>query len=581
MSGGQDTGIARVAGGPTSVMADLDDLEHACVGLERLEPALESLRLPLRGWAEELPAHAEVAPAVTAAAGRLRELEVNAVKVQEIARTTATSVRMSVDRYRAAERGARHAVERAQYAAGEALDHVWAEGQDGFSVDEAEWLVRNSLNSIAESGLATAVTAGLFGGAMKLPGIARHRELFDAKASARAAKSADPEGKDGRSRVSKLVAQGRTLGAKQPLADPAGALAGWVMDGPVGDAYDEVVNWENATEVLAEALTVVAMDQPVDVVGEVEQVSGGPSRLDGGVGDLMALQDQASGAGPGRIAVTQVRAADGRDTYIVAIPGTQAGVPLEERHRVGADGLEYMNFIDVWGIADAVGRRSERTGEAVAQALAKAGVPDGARIVPAGHSQGGLHAVNLLSHESLAERYEMAGAYTYGAPTANLRTPEGTPVLHLEDEHDLTAAADGGPNPATVDRVTVTLSSTPTVTTEEFQQYVEHLGRLRADRDLAAVQDGYEAAQELPAHLGDVPERLMEHHHLSSYRDLVEAQEARGPEAWGAAAGTVATLGRMTQGRVVAQKTVALGRREPQLMQQERRHRPQQWPYNR
>lgn len=577
MSSGHDTGIARVAGGPTSVMADLDDLEHACVGLERLEPALESLRLPLRGWAEELPAHAEVAPAVTAAAGRLRELEVNAVKVQEIARTTATSVRMSVDRYRAAERGARHAVERVQYSAGEALDHVWEEGQDGFTVDEAERLVRNSLTSAGQTGLTTAITGGLFAGALRVPGASRYRDLLDSRAAARAARAADAQGRDTRSRGQRLAAKGRTLGAKSPLKDPASVVAGWVMDGPVGDAYDEVVNWENATE----ALTAGTMDQPVDVVGEVEQVRGGPSRLDGSVGDLMTLQDQVSGAGPGRIAITQVRAADGRDTYIVAIPGTQFGVPLEARHRVGSDGLEYMNFIDGWGIADAVGRRSERTGAAVAQALAEAGVPDGARIVPAGHSQGGLHAVNLLSHESLAERYEMAGAYTYGTPAANLPTPEGTPVLHLEDEHDLTAAADGGPNPATVDRVTVTLSSTPAVTTEEFQQYVEHVERIRTDRDLASVQAGYESVEGLPAHLADVPGRLMEHHHLSSYRDLVEAQEGRGPAAWGAAAGTVATLGRMTQGRVVAQKTVVLGRREPQIMEQERRHQLQRFPYSR
>ena len=71
-------------------MADLDDLEHACLGLE---PALTALRIPVRQWAEELPAHAEAAPAVLDVTVRLQDLEVNAVQVQEIARTAATSVR--------------------------------------------------------------------------------------------------------------------------------------------------------------------------------------------------------------------------------------------------------------------------------------------------------------------------------------------------------------------------------------------------------------------------------------------------------------------------------------------------------
>lgn len=573
---GEQTGIAGVSGGPTSIMADLDDLEHACVGLERLEPALTALRVPVRQWAEELPAHAGPAPGALVAVERLRELEVDAVRLEEVARTTATSVRMSVDGYRAAERGARHAVERAQHTLGEAASHVWSAGQDGFTVGEAEHLVRNSLNSLGETVLAKAVAGGLFAGALKVPGVSRHRGLLDSRAAARAAKAGDADGRDTRSLAQRLTAKGRTLGAKSPLADPAAALAGWVMDGPVGDVYDEAVNWESFWEAVLRPLA----QQRVEVLGPAEAVQDGPGALDGGVGAVMGLQDQATGAGPGRILVTQVRAPDGRDTYVVTLPGTQEQ-PLDAEHEVGEDGVRYDNFIDWGGVADAAGRTSQRTGDAVAQALAAAGVPDGARVVPSGHSQGGMHAVNLLSHEALADRYEMAGAYTYGAPTASLPTPAGVPVLHLEDEHDLTASLDGGPNPATADRVTVTLSSTPSVTTEEFREYVEALETIEQERDLDAVRDGWDATQELPDHLRDVPARLLEHHRLASYRELVEAQEARGPEAWGAAAGTVAALGRMTEGRVVSQRTVVLGRREPAVMQPDRRHRPQGWPHSR
>lgn len=558
-------GIA-VSGGPTSIMADLDDLEHACAGLERLEPALRDMRAPLRQWEFEVQAHSDVLPEVAALSRELQGIEAEMARVQETTGTSAASVRASVDRYRAAERGARHAVERAQYSAAEAVAHVWSSGQDGFTVDEAEHLVRNALNSVGETGLAAAITSGLFAGGVRAPGMSRFRGLVDAKEAARVAKAADASGKDSRSLAKKLSAQGRSLGVKDPLKDPAAALAGWIMDGPAGDAYDEVANWES----LSQAMLRHQAQQRVEVLGPAEDVVGGPSSLDGGVGAVMGLQDQASGAGPGHIAVTQVRAADGRDTYLVTLPGTQDS-PLEDRYERGEDGTPYDNFIGWGGVADAVGRKSARTGDAVAQALAAAGVPEGARVVSAGHSQGGMHAVNMLSHPTLAGRYEMVGAYTYGAPAANLPTPVGTPVLHLEDEHDLTVALDGGPNPATVDRVTVTLSSTPSVTSAEFREYVEALEAVREERDLDAVQDGWEAAQRLPAHLRDVPDRLEEHHRLSSYQELVAAQEARGPEAWGAAAGTVAALGRMTEGRVVSQKTVPLGRRRGEMP---RRRRP-------
>jgi hypothetical protein len=560
MSGkGERAGIVRVAGGPTSIMADLDDLEHACVGLERLEPRVTALQVPLRRWAEELPAYAAAAPGALTALERLRELEVHAVQVQEIARTTATSVRMSVDGYRAAERGARHAVERVQFSAGEAAGYLHRAADGGLTVDEMEVIVRNAPNSVAEAVLTMLVTAGLFKGAVK-PLPATWRRTLDGKEAQRHARASGPDGEDARSLQAVLGAKLRTSVAKSPLKDPASAISGWVMDGPVGDVADEVVNVENLTQ----AALAHLMDQPVEVVGEVEEVTGGPASLDGGVASVLGLEEQVRQAGPGRIGITRVMAEDGADTYVVVIPGTQYQVPLEEAHRVGADGMEYMNAFGGFGIADAAGRRSEHTGAGVAAALAAAGVPERSRVVVVGHSQGGMHAVNLLSHSALTERFHMAGAYTFGAPTANLTTPEGVPVLHLEDQHDPVVAADGGPNPSSVDRVSVTLRSSPAVGADELRDYLEVRGR----GDLR-----------LPEHLRDVEERLLAHHHLNSYRGLVQTQEEGGPEAWGAAASTVGALGLMSRGRVVGQWSVPLGRREPAIMQQEQRHRPQVWPH--
>lgn len=551
MSGRRESSVLRVSGGPTSVMADLDDLEHACVGLERLEPALSALRMPLRQWAPELPAHAGAAPVVHSAAELLRQLEVETVQVQEIARTTATSVRMSVERYRAAERGARHAVERAEYTLGQVRDHLVAAGQDGLTVDEAEQIVRNAVNSGARTVIASLIARGLFTGVAKtapMPGSVR--SLVDVETAKRRARAAGPSGEDLRSAWEKGRTRGMSMLAKGQFADPAAVLAAWVMDGPVGDAVDEIANVENTMAAAGVALP----SQPVQLLGAPQEVAAPPADLDGGVGSVMDLQDAVMAAGPGHLGITEVETASGETAFILTLPGTQTEA-LQSPPPV-ADGApedwRYEGFAGEAGIVDALGRRSAGTGEGVVAALAAAGVPAGATVVTAGHSQGGLHAVNLLSHGALSARYRMAGAYTYGAPSANLPTPRGTPVLQVEDAHDAVAAADGGPNPATVDRVTVTLDSAAPLTGDE-------LAELLADPSVGETLSPARREERLDR-ARELGQRMLEPHRYSAYREQVGAVEAAGLAGWGAAGATVQRLGRFTRGRVVRQQTVPLGR---------------------
>lgn len=551
VNGVEEPSIVRVSGGPRSVMADLDDLEHTCVGLEQLEPSLSALRMPLRQWAEELPAHAGAAPVVHSAAERLRQLEVEAVQVQEIARTTATSVRISVDRYRAAERGARHAVERAEHTLAEARDHLVEAGRDGLTVDEAEQIVRNAVNSGARTAIAALIARGLFTGiAKKAPMPDSVRGMVDVETGKRRARAAGPSGEDARSPWAKARTKGASMLAKGQFSDPAAALAAWVMAGPAGDAVDEVANVENTMAAAGLALP----SQPVELMGEPREVAAPPEALDGGVGSVMDLQDAVVAAGPGHLGITEVETASGETAYILTLPGTQTEA-LENPPPAGDLApayWRYEGFAGEAGIVDALGRRSEKTGEGVAAALAAAGVPAGATVVTAGHSQGGLHAVNLLSHGSLATRYRMAGAYTYGAPSANLPTPRGTPVLQVEDGHDVVVASDGGPNPATADRVTVTLASAAPLTGDE-------LAELLADPSVGEALSPTRREERLER-TRELGQRILEPHRYSAYREQVGAVEAAGLAGWGAAAPTVQRLGRLTRGRVVRQQTVPLGR---------------------
>lgn len=146
----------------------------------------------------------------------------------------------------------------------------------------------------------------------------------------------------------------------------------------------------------------------------------------------------------------------------------------------------------------------------------------------------------------------MAGAYTYGAPSANLHTPRGTPVLQVEDAHDAVAAADGGPNPATVDRVTVTLDSAAPLTGDE-------LAELLADPSVGEALSSTRREERVDR-ARELGERMLEPHRYVSYREQVGAVEAAGLAGWGAAGATVQRLGQLTRGRVVRQQTVPLGR---------------------
>lgn len=172
-------------------------------------------------------------------------------------------------------------------------------------------------------------------------------------------------------------------------------------------------------------------------------------------------------AGPSALGVTRIDAADGRPTWVVAIPGTQFGgddatdtdpICTPEETGLGALWASVEHEDNAWGasgVREAMALRSQHVVEAVDTALVEAGAAEGDRIVTVGYSQGGSHAVNVAADPRIAARYDVDTVVTYGGLSANAELPEDVVALHLEHEEDVAIALDGAPNPVGPQRTTV------------------------------------------------------------------------------------------------------------------------------
>ena len=135
----------------------------------------------------------------------------------------------------------------------------------------------------------------------------------------------------------------------------------------------------------------------------------------------------------------------GSSSWMVLIPGTQPDTPS-------------TNPFDLQGIGEAVGFESEEVIPAVAQALREAGAEAGDQVVAVGHSQGGVHAMNLSQNKAFLSEFDLKFVLTAGAPVGGIAPEPGISSLHLEHIQDWVPGTDGHMNPDTKDRVTVTLT---------------------------------------------------------------------------------------------------------------------------
>lgn len=137
----------------------------------------------------------------------------------------------------------------------------------------------------------------------------------------------------------------------------------------------------------------------------------------------------AAGSAPGSsgdIRITRIVNADGQVGYVVAIPGTESwALPAESKVR------------DLTANLDLMAGRPTAAVESVREAMAAAGVPDGAHVLLVGHSQGGIIAGQLATDPAFASRYDVSHVLTFGAPIDHFEFADGTSVLQVQHRGDV------------------------------------------------------------------------------------------------------------------------------------------------
>ncbi|WP_120520339.1 hypothetical protein [Arthrobacter celericrescens] len=200
---------------------------------------------------------------------------------------------------------------------------------------------------------------------------------------------------------------------------------------------------------------------------------------------LLRRNEDLHAAGKGEIAVIKVERPDKGIAWVVLIPGTQKGEPPGG-----------SNPIDEGGIVDALGYNSAHLTPAIQEALREAGAKPGQEVVAVGHSQGGVHAMNLAANKAFLAEYDLKYVFTAGSPVGGVTPGPGISSLHLEHTQDLVPGYDGVPNADTKDRVTVTLDNFVETPAGEdpglgpghrLETYAEGAERVAASRDPSLV----------------------------------------------------------------------------------------------
>ncbi|GAB49873.1 hypothetical protein [Mobilicoccus pelagius] len=166
-----------------------------------------------------------------------------------------------------------------------------------------------------------------------------------------------------------------------------------------------------------------------------------------------------------------------RETYVVAFAGTSGWDLLSMRQ-----GDEQVRTLRP-NLEGALGRASAEA-RLVPEVLARAGVPPGAEILLAGHSQGGMTATAAAALPEM-RRYRLS-VLTAGSPTGRMPVVPGVSYLHVVNPGDVVPHAEGAPNRRSRNQVTVSTGrpSRGVRADHAVEGYVEELDRLdRLDRD--------------------------------------------------------------------------------------------------
>lgn len=139
------------------------------------------------------------------------------------------------------------------------------------------------------------------------------------------------------------------------------------------------------------------------------------------------------GTEDGAVRIVQVQQPDGSFAYIVNIPGTEDW---------GAAGGGQSR--DLTSNLMVMAGQSSAAQEAVALAMANAGIPPGAPVMLTGHSQGGMLAVALASDPAFMAHYNVTNVMTVGSPVDGTSVDPRVNVLQVQHAGDVVPRLDLG-----------------------------------------------------------------------------------------------------------------------------------------
>lgn len=129
------------------------------------------------------------------------------------------------------------------------------------------------------------------------------------------------------------------------------------------------------------------------------------------------------------IRVQEITGSDGVTRYIVYVPGSY-GDPGNIANPSDTGG----NPMDWNQNGGAIAGQETDSSQAVRAAMEAAGIPHGAEVVIAGHSQGGIVASNLAANPEFnggAQGWNVTDLVTVGSPVENLAVPPGTNSINF------------------------------------------------------------------------------------------------------------------------------------------------------
>ena len=143
------------------------------------------------------------------------------------------------------------------------------------------------------------------------------------------------------------------------------------------------------------------------------------------------------------IAVQRYREADGKDRWLVYIPGTSSHLDSP---------IGWCQNIQLMSDKASVRERAASL-RLVDQAMRDAGVRPDDPVSLVGHSQGGIVAATMAS--DLSNRYHFDHVVTVGSPIAHRQIGSDTWVTSVEMREELVSSLDGADNPSRPNQLTV------------------------------------------------------------------------------------------------------------------------------